>query len=562
MGFGSSFSILGQCEGRNVLMPTLCNKKYDETSIAYFCPVKSTFLSILFLASMHAGFSQAIKDSLRLPSKGIDSTVIQIDSINNKLPSKLDSLQLPGNSTARAALYKADSIRSGFHSKVDSLQLAYKKPMDKIGATSESLQHQIDSLQTLKLPTDKLTAKLDSVKNIGTKNIAELNQKVENLKDKATDNLKSLHLPNEMQGSVDKLQQSVGAYKIPIVDGKIPDLEIGGTKLPGMEMPKGMNTSLGNTKIPGVEGVGEIKELKNLTNETKELTKLTGEAGKYGKDIQDISKGNLREVKNLDEKAEEEAKKMVGSKELNGMTGDLEKYKKQLGGRPDSAALSMAKQEAKEMVMKEATNHFAGKEEILRGAMHKMAKLKTRYSEVKSVAELPRRLPNPLKGKPFIERLVPAVTLHFMSGKDFLLDINPSVAYRIYPRLKSGIGWNERITFASWLPSIPERVYGLRNYTEFALPQGFQARADIEYLNAIIPPLLINTTDTGKRDWEWSLIVGLKKDFKVFKSVAGNVQTMYRIWSDHDKVPFPDRLTVRMGFEFPMKKKIKIRSDK
>ncbi len=518
--------------------------------------MKRALLLTFFLSTLGFAFAQVQIDSLKLPTKKVDNTINQIDSANNKLQSKIDRLKLPGDSTARSAYHKADSIHSGFQFKVDSLQLAYKKPFDKIDATSRSLQHKIDSLQTLKLPTDKLTAKLDSVKSLGTKKIAELNQKVEKLKGKATESLKSLNLPPEMQGPVDKLQQSVGSYKIPMVNGKIPDLGIGGTKIPGLEIPKGMNApSLGNTKIPGVEGVGEIKELKNLTNETKELSKLTGEAGKYGKDIQNISKGKLNEVKNLDKTAEEEAKKMVGSKELDGMTGDLEKYKKQLGGRPDSAALSMAKQEAKEMVMKEATNHFAGKEEILKGAMDKMAKLKTKYSEVRSMADLPKGYQNPLKGKPFIERLVPALTLHFMSEKNFLIDINPSVAYRIFPRLKSGIGWNERITFASWVPSITDRVYGLRNYTEFTLPKGFQARADIEYLNAIIPPLLINTTDTGKRDWEWSLVVGLKKDFKIAKSLSGNVQTMYRVWSDHDKVPFPDRLTIRMGFELQMRKR-------
>lgn len=516
-----------------------------------------------------AAFAQERKDTLRLPTQATEKAVHKVDSIDSSLQSKIDKAKLPGDSTylsgrqaARAAYNKVDSIRSGFQSKVDSLQLAYKKPMDKIDATSKSLQHKIDSLQTLRLPTDKLTAKLDSVKNIGTKNIAELNQKVDKLKGKATEGLKSLNLPKEMQGSVDKLQQSVGSYKIPMVDGKIPDLGIG-TKLPGLELPKGMSApSLGNTKIPGVGNVGEIKELKSLTNETKELSNLSKEAGAYGKDIQNISKGNLSEVKNLDKKAEEEAKKMVGSKELNGMTGDLEKYKKQLGGRPDSAALSMAKQEAKEMVMKEATNHFAGKEEILKGAMDKMAKLKAKYSEVKSMADLPKGYQNPLKGKPLIERLVPGITLHFMSGKNILVDVNPSLAYRISPRFKSGLGWSERVTFASWLPSIPERVYGLRNYTEFVLPRGFSARMDVEYLNAVIPPLLISASDKGKRDWEWSILVGLKKDFKIFKSVTGNVQTMYRLWSDHDKVPFPDRLTVRMGFEFPMKKKVNRRSDK
>jgi hypothetical protein len=516
--------------------------------------LKKAFLLIVFSVIACVAFAQEKIDTLRLPTLATEKAVHKVDSIDSSLQSKINQAKLPGDSTAHAAYLKVDSIRSGFQSKVDGLQLAYKKPMDKIDATSKSLQHQIDSLQTLKLPTDKLTAELDSVKNMGTKNIAELNQKVENLKAKATDNLKSLPLPKEMQGPVDKLQQSVSAYKLPMVDGKIPDLGIGGTKLPGMEMPKGMNTSLGNAKIPGEEGVGEIKELKNLTNETKELTKLTGEAGKYGKDIQRISKGNLSEVKNLDKKAEEEAKKMVGSKELNGMTGDLEKYKKQLGGRPDSAALSMAKQETREMVMKEATNHFAGKEEILKGAMDQMAKLKTKYSEVKSMADLPKRLPNPLKEKPFIERLVPGITLHFMSGKNILVDVNPSVAYRISPRFKSGLGWSERVTFASWLPTITERVYGLRNYTEFKLPKGFSARMDIEYLNAIIPPLLISSSDKGKRDWEWSILVGLKKDFKIFKSVTGNVQTMYRLWSDYDKVPFPDRLNIRTGFEFPMRR--------
>jgi hypothetical protein len=519
--------------------------------------VKKDFLLIVFSVITSAVFAQKKKDTLRLPMQATEKAIQKIDSINGSLQSKIDNAKLPGDSTARAAYHKVDSIRSGFQYRVDSLQLAYKKPLDKIDATSKSLQHKIDSLQTLKLPTDKLTAKLDSVKNIGTKKIADLNQNVERLKGKATESLKSLNLPKEMQGPVDKLQQSVSAYKIPAVDGKIPDLGIGGTKLPGLEMPKGMNApSLGNAKIPGVEDVSEIKELKNLTNETKELSNLGKEEGAYGKDIKNISQGKLSEVKNIDKVAEDEAKKMVGGKELTGMTGDLEKYKKQLG-RPDSAALSMAKQEAKEMAMKEATNHFAGKEEILKGAMDKMAKLKTRYSEVKSMADLPKRLPNPLKGKPFRERLIPGFTLQFLSDKNFKMDFNPSIVYHLRPRLKAGIGWNERITFASWLPTITDRVYGLRTFGEFALPKGFNARADIELLNAIIPPLLINTTDVGKRDWEWSMLVGLKKEFKIYKSISGNVQTMYRLWSDHDKVPFPDRLVVRMGFEFPMKKRVK-----
>jgi hypothetical protein len=302
--------------------------------------VKKVLLFALFSALACSAFAQVQLDSLHLPKKG-EKALGKMDSVNNSLQSKIDSLKLPGDSTARAAYKKADSIRTSFQAKADSLQLAYQKPLNKIDSLSKRLQYKIDSLQTLKLPTDKLTKKLDSINNIGSKKIAELNQKVEKLKGKATDGLKSLGLPPEMQGPVDKLQQSVSDFKVPMVDGKIPDLGIGQTKLPGVDLPKGVNApSLGNTKIPGLEGVGEIKELKNITDQTKELSNISKEAGAYGKDLKNISQGKLSEVKNIDKTAESEAKKLAGSKELTEMTGEADKLKKQLSGRPDSAERS------------------------------------------------------------------------------------------------------------------------------------------------------------------------------------------------------------------------------
>jgi hypothetical protein len=515
--------------------------------------VKKNLLFIVFSVLASSVFAQVPKDSLKFPAKG-ERAINKLDSLNGSLQSKVDNVKLPGDSTARAAYKKADSIRTGFQAKADSLQQAYQKPLNKIDSASKRLQSKIDSLQTLKLPTDKLTKKLDSINGIGSKKIAELNQKMEKLKGKATDGLKSLGLPPEMQGSVDKLQQAVSDFKVPMVDGKIPDVGIGQTKLPGIDLPKGVNApSLGNAKIPGLDGATELKELTNITNQTKELSNISKEAGAYGKDLKNISQGKLDDVKNIDKTVESEAKKLAGNEELTKMTGEAGKLKEQLSGRPDSAMLSMAK----EQVLKEATNHFAGKEEILKGAMDEMGKLKTKYSEVKSMADLPKRLPNPLKDKPLRERLIPGFTLQFLSEKTFKMDFNPSISYHIRPRLKAGIGWNERITFDSWLPTIKDRVYGLRTFGEFALPKGFHARADVELLNAVIPPLLINNNDVGKRDWEWSVLVGLKKEFKIYKSMTGNVQTMYRIWSDHDKVPFADRFNIRMGFEFPMRKKVK-----
>jgi hypothetical protein len=521
--------------------------------------VKSILVSILFFACLHVGFSQVNTDSLRLPTKRINKTIHQVDSANSRLTAGLDALQLPGDSTMRASYHKVDSIRSNFQSKADSLQRAYQKPINQLNETRGSLQKKIDSLQALKLPAIGLTKKLDSINNLSNQKIGEMKSEVEKLKGKATSGLNSLDLPPEVKEHTDKLQQSLGTYKIPTANGIIPNIGGGSSGLPGVNLPGGVNaptlggTNLPNTNAPALPGLGSISD---ITKGTKEITDLTKEAGNYGKEIQNISKGNLSDAKSLEKKATDELKNVEGLKELDGKKGELDKYKNKLA-RPDSVALSTAKEQAKEMVMKEATNHFAGKEDILKGAMDKMTSLKSKYSEVKSMAELPKRLPNPLKGKPLRERLVPALTLQIMSQKNVLLDLNPSIAYRISPRFKSGIGWVERITFDDWKPTVPERVFGLRNYTEFQLPKGFHVRADVEWLNAILPPLIINTGDLGTRDWEWSILIGLKKDFKISKGVTGNVQTMYRLWSDKDKVPFPDRLNIRIGFEFPIKSRLR-----
>ena len=134
-----------------------------------------------------------------------------MDSTNNKITAGLDGLQLSGDSTMRASYHKVDSIRSNFQSKADSLQRAYQKPINQLNEARGSLQKKIDSLQTLKLPANGLTKKLDSVKNLSAQKIGEMKGQVEKLKSKATKGLNSLDLPPELKQHTDKLQQSFAA---------------------------------------------------------------------------------------------------------------------------------------------------------------------------------------------------------------------------------------------------------------------------------------------------------------------------------------------------------------
>ncbi|CAN5437859.1 hypothetical protein BH09BAC3_BH09BAC3_35910 [soil metagenome] len=508
------------------------------------------FFLILFSILTTYVFAQQQPDSSRLKINKITTKASgKVDSLNSKISSvNILSINVPGDSTSQKAIHKADSIRSGFQSKADSLQRAYQMPINKLDSVAKSLQHQAKILTSMNIPSAKVSAKLDSVTKLKTAQLSKLNHKMDSLKAKANKSLNSLDLPPGMKEPVQKLTQSINGYKIPTVDGKIPNVNLPSANLPGnLNMP-----SLGNTNIPAM-GNAQLPTGAAQLNipGAADLTKITGDVGKYGADVKNITQGNLNDVKGLDKKLEGEAMKSAPMGELTGKTAELDKYKSQLNGRPDSAAFGMVKQE----VMKEATNHFAGKEEILKQAMDKMAKLKTKYSDVKSMADLAKKPPSAFHDKPFIERLVTGITFQVISTGNYLLDINPAVLYKISPRFSAGGGWVQRIAFDQSANS--QQVYGPRAAVQFNLQKGFSLRYAPEMLNTLIPPQYNFSADAGKRLWVWSHFVGIKKEFKIYKSVRGNTEALYNLYNPNHLSPYGDQLVVRIGFEMEMKKRKK-----
>ncbi len=46
-----------------------------------------------------------------------------------------------------------------------------------------------------------------------------------------------------------------------------------------------------------------------------------------------------------------------------------------------------------------------------------------------------------------------------------------------------------------------------------------------------------------------------EEEYKFSKNIRGNFQTLYNVYDDHDNSRYADKLIVRIGFEFRMKKK-------
>ncbi|MEJ0055095.1 MAG: hypothetical protein WDN75_05230 [Bacteroidota bacterium] len=101
-------------------------------------------------------------------------------------------------------------------------------------------------------------------------------------------------------------------------------------------------------------------------------------------------------------------------------------------------------------------------------------------------------------------------------------------------------------------------MYGPRAAVQFNLAKGFSLRALPEVVNMYVPPQFsFSPADRRGRRWEWSTLVGIKKEFKVYKTIRGNTEALYNLHSPQNTSPYHDQFVVRFGFEFPMKKKIK-----
>lgn len=455
-----------------------------------------------------------------------------------------NQLQYDSNAVVVRSVNQADSILENFQSRADSIHKLAQNDLAKLEMLRSDAQKKLDSLSKLRLPTNKITHKLDSIETAWQTKINFYKNKLESLKSDATTKLKVLQLPPELQKPLTELQNSIQDYSLPGVDVSFTD------RLKSLKLP-----DAGNLKLQSLSQRLELgDEWKNYTGKLNEVNKLSGQAGKYVNDAGKVVNGNLSEVKSLDKTLESKVSGMEGVGQLAEGQQFISEANSMLGD--SSAMVNMAK----EQLLNAAQDHFAGKEVILQEAMDKLTKLKARLSEVQSMADLPKRLPNPLKGKPFIERLVPGISFQIQTSGYFLLDLNPMLLYKISPRIWAGAGWNQRIPFEELSIKKEQRIYGPRAAIEVNWTKGIRFKFSPELMNTTIPAYAAavqGITDPAYREWVPGLFVGMKKDFKVFKYLNGNSEMLFNLIDPHDSSPYNERFSIRFGFEFGLKKKVK-----
>ena len=493
-----------------------------------------------------------------------------LDSLRNQL--QLEKLVGPSNDNF-------DSIQATFYQKSDSLKHSYKSKFSKFESSRSRLKIKLDSLTgvqsstdrrffgnkrdsvhsrftsridslKLQLQTSKITYSLDSINNLRDSTLANLIQKLQTLKDKTIGKLKELNVPPQLNSKVSKIMGDITGFKIPASDLNISSPFIGSNR----SLVKLDNRNL-QTFVQAVGNVGALENVKeNL--DVAEISEITSKTGDYSKDIQRMTKGNLSEGNELSNIAEANAENLPGLNKVKDQNRVFDEYEDIPGKmqNPDSV-----KELAVEKMKGVAVNHFAGKEQVLKEAMETVSKYKLKYSSINSINDIGKMSANEMRGRSFIERVIPGVGIQVQRrANDVLVDFNPYTGYRFSGRITAGVGWNQRTAYNIYKTKFNSnaRIFGPRVYFEYILWKGFSPRAELEVMNTSISPLTSTPSlDRGKREWVWGAFVGIKKEYRFIKKVKGTASVMMRLFNPGDKSPYADIVNVRFGFEFPMKSK-------
>jgi hypothetical protein len=509
----------------------------------------------------------SLKDSLHLSKPPLlDSPKVNLDS-RNIFQNKIDSL-----SQFSASDTLLDKTSANFRNRLDSLKNISLKGRELNGDSLKllsvsgrkdslsnmlsqyrtSIQNRIDSLTVAPKPDTFLLKKLGSLK-----------LKLDSLNGMPLDDAKYSDKLAEIQSQIPDIKISKPLNNL---SGKVPDLNLPQTNL---------NTNLPSTELDlNIPELSSLKlpdtQIKDLEFPTEQVTKKVSDHTNL--DIQGIEEemGALTQVSGKVSVQKEEIQSLIKDEGLEGISGSFEdkvtglapmkEVEGQLGQIPNQNFHDP--EVAKEMLLNHkkelSINHFSGQEEKLLAAMEQLVEVKSKIKTPEGVIDLFAEKQKPLKGKPFMERLIPGLSLQIQKPNSYWFDINPYLGFRVTGRFTFQAGWNQRVAYnqdEGWIKT--EKIYGPRASIEFLWRQYLSPIGHVEIMNTPIRQAGNFTGEYTDRAWVWSYMTGLKTSFSLSKNIKGNTQLLYNLINPDGKSPYANRLNLRMGIEIALKNKKK-----
>lgn len=440
--------------------------------------------------------------TLRLASGQTNFPKAYSKSLTDSLKSMLSSNEIP---------HKLDFAVEDFNGTVDSLKeniadvklylMAVQQQYDKL---SERLR-KVDTLSVY--PSEKIY-KIDSVISKRKSRIDSLLQSNNILDGKSTLNLSSFN-------------EKISIAGMPDANIKIPSV---GTSY--------------NLQVPQVK-------INNLTEDV--IPKAIDINNKLGQNtLEGIPESLTKKLEGVKEFASSQQK-------VESLTKQAEEYSKAL---QDSEAIkSKAKEKFKD--------HFEGKEGIIKKDIEDIAKLQTKYRDIADSRLLPKHKwkINAMKGKPFIERVVPGIDLQVFTSSNVSINAAPTISYKISGTFQNGIGAFKRLTYFKKEESLRlVDSYGFRFFMQAKIFKGINVFGEFERYKPDADARMIIQSSTIRQFDDTHLMtkvnMGLMNTYSAGKNIRGFFVVLYDVLQIK-KFPNTVGSSARFGFQYELKTKKK-----
>ncbi len=219
----------------------------------------------------------------------------------------------------------------------------------------------------------------------------------------------------------------------------------------------------------------DLPDYQNISKEAGQNSELLKDPSKID-DVVDTQAGQLSEFQSLTN----ETKELVAPKQLpKSMLADLKRFQ-------DQEAL---KAEAKNKVVEQATDYFAGHEGQLTEAQGALTKLKKKYSYIPDSRDLSTAIKaNSLKREPLKKRIVPGLGFQLNRTNPITLDLSPNLLFRFNKLFSARISGIYRVNLgiennSSISQNSVEDVYGGSAIAQHKFWKGFFVHAEFQYLS-------------------------------------------------------------------------------
>lgn len=482
-------------------------------------------------------------DSLALAIDTIGFPVTKMDTVRQKIETPVDSVSKIV-ATLQSETDPTIISFDGLGAKIDSLKIRYRTRKDSLasaGLSTKMIDKKLDSLNHLDVgaawekTNNKINSAESKVAGVTSKPASAVNNTL-----------------NKFNGEAEGKATLSGPVDTP--SAGIPNINL---NQPGLEVPQGdieIDKPDVVLDVPGGKLPKEI-ELKQSEGARAELGKVSEAAGTVKDFGSDLPTGKSINQDAVGKSSEKLASEIAGEdlQELKtGETQVTEAFDNVQSFRDPEAFKKHTLDRGRQEVVKQ----LAGQSAAVTSAVDKISKYQKAGGGIgRKVKGLPENRTKK-ESLPPIERFVPGLTFQVQKKDLLAIDVNTSLRYRFNTIFSFGVGWVDRLSFRDGEYTPENRVYGVRTLGEGALIKRFSVRLDVERLNALVAPSVFQP-DLASRQWNTYLLGGLKKDFKLFDGINGNVQFMYNFTHRDGTSPYFNRFNVRFGIEFPMRKNAK-----